>query len=65
MLYCSLIKFTGHILMVPLYEFIFFTVFSIAEPHHFYVAPALGENFDAAPAPAVPAVPASAPALYV
>jgi hypothetical protein len=30
---------------------------SVAEPHHFYVAPApaLGENFDGAPAPAVPA----------
>jgi hypothetical protein len=23
-----------------------------AEPHHFYAAPALGKNFDAAPAPA-------------
>jgi hypothetical protein len=30
---------------------IFFS--SVAEPHHFYVAP--GENFDAAPAPAAPA----------
>jgi hypothetical protein len=27
-------------------------VFSVAEPHHFYAAPAPGENFDAAPAPA-------------
>jgi hypothetical protein len=29
-------------------------VFSVAEPHHFYAAPALapGKNFDAAPAPA-------------
>jgi hypothetical protein len=25
--------------------------FSVAEPHHFDAAPALGENFDAAPAP--------------
>jgi hypothetical protein len=25
---------------------------SVAEPHHFYAAPALGKNFDAAPAPA-------------
>jgi hypothetical protein len=25
---------------------------SVAEPHHFYAAPAPGENFDAAPAPA-------------
>jgi hypothetical protein len=31
---------------------------SVAEPHHFYAAPAPGKNFDAAPAPA-----ASAPAL--
>jgi hypothetical protein len=28
---------------------------SVAEPHHFYAAPAPGENFDAAPAPATPA----------
>jgi hypothetical protein len=27
-------------------------IFSVAEPHHFYAAPAPGENFDAAPAPA-------------
>jgi hypothetical protein len=25
--------------------------FSVAEPHHFYAAPAPGKNFDAAPAP--------------
>jgi hypothetical protein len=25
---------------------------SLAEPHHFYAAPAPGENFDVAPAPA-------------
>jgi hypothetical protein len=25
---------------------------SVAEPHHFYAAPAPGKNFDAAPAPA-------------
>jgi hypothetical protein len=25
--------------------------YSVAEPHHFYAAPAPGENFDAAPAP--------------
>jgi hypothetical protein len=25
---------------------------SVAEPHHFYAAPAPGTNFDAAPAPA-------------
>jgi hypothetical protein len=36
---------------------------SVAEPHHFYAAPAPGENFDAAPAPAAPAAPApTAPA---
>jgi hypothetical protein len=28
---------------------------SVAEPHHFYAAPAPGKNFDAAPAPAAPA----------
>jgi hypothetical protein len=28
---------------------------SVAEPDHFYAAPAPGENFDAAPAPATPA----------
>jgi hypothetical protein len=28
---------------------------SVAEPHHFYAAPAPGQNFDAAPAPAAPA----------
>jgi hypothetical protein len=26
--------------------------YSVAEPHHFYAAPAPGKNFDAAPAPA-------------
>jgi hypothetical protein len=31
---------------------------SVAEPHHFYAAPAPGKNFDAAPV-----VPAPAPAL--
>jgi hypothetical protein len=32
------------------------TVFlSVAELHHFYAAPALGKNFDAAPDPAAPA----------
>jgi hypothetical protein len=25
---------------------------SVAEPHHFYAAPASGKNFDSAPAPA-------------
>jgi hypothetical protein len=25
-------------------------LFSVAEPHHFYAAPAPGKNFDAAPA---------------
>jgi hypothetical protein len=35
---------------------------SVAEPHHFYAAPAPGEYFDAAPAPAAPA-PAPAPTL--
>jgi hypothetical protein len=29
---------------------------SVAKPHHFYAAPAQGENFDPAPAPA-PAAP--------
>jgi hypothetical protein len=28
---------------------------SVAEPYHFYAAPAPGENFDAAPAPVAPA----------
>jgi hypothetical protein len=28
---------------------------SVAEPHHFYAAPAPGEIFDAAPAPVAPA----------
>jgi hypothetical protein len=36
---------------------------SVAEPHHFYAAPAPGKNFDAAPAPAAPA-PAPAPTLF-
>jgi hypothetical protein len=36
---------------------------SVAEPHHFYAAPAPGENFDAAPAAPAPAAPASAPTL--
>jgi hypothetical protein len=31
---------------------ILFIVSSVAEPHQFYAAPAPGENFDAAPAPA-------------
>jgi hypothetical protein len=35
---------------------------SVAEPHHFYAAPAPGKNFDAALAPADPA-PAPAPTL--
>jgi hypothetical protein len=35
---------------------------SVAEPHHFYAAPAPGEKFYAAPAPAAPA-PAPAPTL--
>jgi hypothetical protein len=26
---------------------------SVVEPHHFYAVPAPGENFDAAPAPAL------------
>jgi hypothetical protein len=34
---------------------------SVAEPHHFYAAPAPGKNFDAAP---VPAAPAPAPTLF-
>jgi hypothetical protein len=29
---------------------------SVAEPHHFYAAPAPGENFDAAPAAPAPAL---------
>jgi hypothetical protein len=28
---------------------------SVAEPHHFYAAPAPGKNFDLSPAPAAPA----------
>jgi hypothetical protein len=28
---------------------------SVVEPHHFYTAPAPGENFEAAPTPAAPA----------
>jgi hypothetical protein len=35
---------------------------SVAEPHHFYAAPAPGKNFDAAPAALTPA-PAPAPTL--
>jgi hypothetical protein len=35
---------------------------SVAEPHHFYAAPAPGVNFDAAPAAPAPAAPAPAPA---
>jgi hypothetical protein len=35
---------------------------SVAEPHHFYVAPAPGKNLDVAPAPAATA-PAPAPTL--
>jgi hypothetical protein len=35
---------------------------SVAEPHHFYAAPAPGKNFDAALASAAPA-PAPAPTL--
>jgi hypothetical protein len=35
---------------------------SVAETHHFYAAPAPGENFDAAPAPSAPAPSAPAPA---
>jgi hypothetical protein len=38
-------------------------VISVAEPHHFYAAPAPGKNFDAAPAPAAPEAPAPAPIL--
>jgi hypothetical protein len=34
-------------------------VLSVAEPHHFYAAPAPGKNFDAAPA-----APALAPTLF-
>jgi hypothetical protein len=29
----------------------YFVFGSVAEPHHFFAAPALGKNFDAAPAP--------------
>jgi hypothetical protein len=36
---------------------------SVAEPHHFYAAPAPGENFDAAPAPMAPAPAAPTPTL--
>jgi hypothetical protein len=40
---------------------------SVAEPHHFYAAPAPdpapGTNFDAAPDPAAPAAPAPNPTL--
>jgi hypothetical protein len=32
-----------------------YIISSVAEPHHFYAAPARGKNFDAAPAPADPA----------
>jgi hypothetical protein len=35
---------------------------SVAEPHHFYAAPAPDKNFDVAAAPAAPA-PAPAPTL--
>jgi hypothetical protein len=38
---------------------------SVAEPHHFYAAPAAapGKNFDAASAPAAPAAPAPVPTV--
>jgi hypothetical protein len=32
-----------------------FVIGSVAEPHHFYAAPAPGVNFDAAPAALAPA----------
>jgi hypothetical protein len=35
-----------------IYFFMFCT--SVAEPHHFYAAPAPGKNFDAAPAAPAP-----------
>jgi hypothetical protein len=37
---------------------------SVAEPHHFYAAPAPGENFDAAPAMAAPAPALALTLLY-
>jgi hypothetical protein len=42
-----------------------YLLFNVAEPHHFYVAPAPapGKNFDAAPAPAAPAPAAPDPTL--
>jgi hypothetical protein len=36
-------------------------MYSVAEPHHFYAAPAPGKNFNAAPAPAARA---PAPTLF-
>jgi hypothetical protein len=44
-------------------------IISVAEPHHFYAAPAPGKNFYAAPAPginfyAAPAPAAPAPTLF-
>jgi hypothetical protein len=44
-------------MLVPYYTFV---TYSVAEPQHFYAVPAPGKNFDAAPAPAIPA---SAPTL--
>jgi hypothetical protein len=35
---------------------IYIIFISVAEPHHFYAAPAPGKNFDAAPAPVAPAL---------
>jgi hypothetical protein len=51
-----------NILHLKLHHFYSCQEISVAEPHHFYAAPAPGKNFDVAPAPAVPA-PAPAPTL--
>jgi hypothetical protein len=46
--------------LFALQQHIVFT--SVAEPHHFYAAPAPDENFDAAPDP--PALPPAPTLLY-
>jgi hypothetical protein len=40
--------------MAKKYKKFFCLINSVAEPHHFYAAPAPGKNFDAAPAAPAP-----------
>jgi hypothetical protein len=53
-------EFVGICRDILMLDFLFLTVFfSVAEPHHFYMAPAPSKNFDA-----VQAAPAPAPTLH-